>query len=155
VIRSRASIADGSLALVGAPRAEGVSRFVYTSVTPALSSWSPFVRYKRQVEDAVRRSGMASTILQPSAFMQTHFGRVTGWDLAAGKAVMVGDGSVPCRYVDVGDVARFAVLALERPELAGSEMPLAGPEALSRDRRCGTSRTSPAAASGSSASPWA
>lgn len=121
---------DGTLALVEAARGAAVQHFVYTSVGPSLSSRSPFVAFKRQVEDAVRGSGMAWTILQPSAFMQIHLGPAVGWDLAAAKAQIFGSGAVQQTYIDLRDVARFAVAALEHEALRGADMVLGGPEAM-------------------------
>jgi nucleoside-diphosphate-sugar epimerase len=63
--------------------------------------------------------------------MQVHLGPAAGWNFAAGKVTIFGDGTAPLSYIDVSDVARFAVLALERPEFAQGEIVLGGPDAVS------------------------
>ena len=121
----------GHLHLVAAAHAEGVSRFVYTSVTPSLSPASPFVRAKREVEEAVRGSGMDWTILQGSAFMEISFSKIAGWSLDSGIVTLFGDGLMPVSYVSVRDVAAVAVLTLERQDLACRALPVGGPEPVS------------------------
>jgi uncharacterized protein YbjT (DUF2867 family) len=121
---------DGQLALIAAARSAGVNHFVYTSVSPG-SSRALFVQYKREVETAVRGSGMKWTILQPAAFMEIAFSRTAGWDIAAGRATIVGSGNARVSYVSVEDVARFAVRALEGDEFTNRNLPLGGPEAVS------------------------
>jgi uncharacterized protein YbjT (DUF2867 family) len=64
---------DGQLALVELARLRGVSAFVYLSASPNLRRSAPLIRYKREVERAVRTSGMRWTIVQPSAFMDVWF----------------------------------------------------------------------------------
>jgi uncharacterized protein YbjT (DUF2867 family) len=121
---------DAQLAVVAAARAAGVSRFVYVSVSPNLPSNSPLIRYKREVEAAVRGGGWQWTILQPSCFMEIWLGPALGWDLAGGKASIFGRGDAPVAWVSVRDVARYAVAALTDSRLANRELPIGGPEAV-------------------------
>ena len=121
----------GSLALVQAAAAAGVRRFVYTSLDPAIRASNAFVRYKREVEQAVRASTMTWTVLQPTAFMEIHAGAPAGWDFARARARIVGAGSAPVGYIAVADVAGFAVAALAHPAALNRDVPLAGPEPLS------------------------
>lgn len=121
---------DGALALVAVAASAGVERFVYTSASPVLPPDNPFIRYKREVEAAVRASGMAWTILQPSAFMEVHAGPVAGWDFARGRARLMGSGRAPVSYISVDDVAAFAVAAAFSPAGRNRDLRLAGPEPL-------------------------
>jgi NADH dehydrogenase len=120
----------GQLRLVRVARESGVAKFVFVSASPTLRSSAPLVRYKRQVERALRASGMRWTILQPSAFMEVWFGPALGWDAAAGRATVFGSGAVPVPWIAVGDVAEHAIRALDDPRLADCDVPLRGPEAL-------------------------
>ena len=122
---------DGQLALVEAARSAGVRRFVYVSVSPHLRGTSALVRYKREVEAAVKASGMEWVVLQPSAFMETWLSPLLGWDLRAARARIVGTGRSRTSLVSVHDVAGFAVAAVEQLDLANREVPLGGPDALS------------------------
>jgi uncharacterized protein YbjT (DUF2867 family) len=118
------------LALVDAAEALGVARFVYTSVSPALPADNPFVSYKRQVEQALQRSRMAWTILQPAAFMEIHAGPFGGWDFSRCRARVIGSGRAVVGYVSVCDVAAFAVASIEHPAAAGRSLHITGPEPL-------------------------
>src|SRR5438477_7526752 len=68
----------GQRALVDASRRAGVRRFIFASVSPNLPRTTPLVRYKREIETAIRGSGMAWVIVQPSAFMETWLTRRSG-----------------------------------------------------------------------------
>ena len=122
---------DGQIALVDAARGSGVERFIYVSLDPGLPDHIPFVRYKRQVERAVRESGMTWTILQPGPFMEIHLGPALGWSAEKGTARMVGKGDVPASYISLHDVAAFALRALDEPRMEYSDLPIAGPAPVS------------------------
>lgn len=125
----RAVDREGQLQLVEAAKAAAVTRFVQVSVSPNLVS-SPLVRYKREVERAVRASGMRWTVLQPSVFMEVWLSSMLGWDYAAGHATIFGDGSAPIAYVSLCDVAELAVRSLEDPRLENRDVPVGGPQEL-------------------------
>lgn len=122
---------QGTLALLDSARRAGVGRFVYTSLDPSLPADIPFVRIKRQLEHAVRASGLTWTVLQPSAFMEIHTGPAAGWDLRGGRARIAGSGRTPVGYIAVPDVAAFAVAALSHSAAENRLLPLTGPEPLS------------------------
>jgi uncharacterized protein YbjT (DUF2867 family) len=122
---------EGSLALVARAEQSGVTRFVYTSLSPVLPADNDFVRAKRAVESALRSSRMAWTILQPAAYMEIHAGPVAGWDFAAGRARIIGPGRAPMSYISIRDVAAIAVEAATHPAAARRAMHLAGPEPIS------------------------
>lgn len=121
----------GQLRLVEVARECGVRTFVYVSLSPNLRPSAALVRYKRQVERAVRTSGMRWTILQPPVYMEVWLGALLGWDHVTGRAVIFGSGRAPMPWIAVGDVAEHAVRALDDPRLANCDLPLAGPEMLS------------------------
>jgi uncharacterized protein YbjT (DUF2867 family) len=121
---------DGSLTLLRAASAAGVKHFLFTSVSPALPANNVFVRYKREVESAVRASPLPWTILQPTAFMEIHAGPVAGWDFGAGRARLVGSGRAVVAYVSIADVAALAVAAIENPASIGRDLYIPGPEPL-------------------------
>jgi uncharacterized protein YbjT (DUF2867 family) len=122
---------DGQLRLVESAKTNGVQTFVYVSVTPTLRSTAPLVRYKREVERAVRASGMRWSILQPTVFMEVWLGRLLGWDHVAGRAQIFGAGTTPVSWISVADVAEYAVRSLDDPRLADVDLPIAGSEMLS------------------------
>jgi uncharacterized protein YbjT (DUF2867 family) len=88
-----------------------------------------FFRFKRQVETALRDSDMASTVFQPTAFMETFFSAKAGWNLDKGTVYLIGEGLTPTSFISLHDVARFAAEATDNSGLRGA-IPLGGPEAL-------------------------
>ena len=121
---------QGSLGLLRAAVDAHVNQFIYTSVSQNIPANNPFVRYKREVEAAVRTAGVPWTILQPSAFMEIHAGPVGGWDFTAGRARLTGSGQAVIGYVSTTDVAACAVAAVEHPAAAGRVWHITGPEPL-------------------------
>ena len=122
---------QGQLALVEAAQRAGVGRYVQVSVSPNLTTRAPLVWYKREVEQAVRASGIPFTILQPSAFMEIWLSPMMGWDLQAARVRISGRGENASSWISLDDVATFAVLAATDARLANRTVPLGGPEALS------------------------
>ncbi len=127
----RAIDRDAQLQLIDVAKKSGVQQFIYTSVSPNLGLSAPLVRYKREVERAVRSSGMRWTILQPPCFMEIWLSSQLGWDHAAGRALMFGAGDGLLSWISVADVAEHAVRSLEDPRLVNQDLPVGGPEALS------------------------
>ena len=126
----RAVDRDGHLALVELARLRGVKSFVYLSATPRLRSSAPLIGYKREVERAVRTSGLRWTIVQPTAFMDVWFSNLVGWDHVTGRAMLCGSGTAPVSWICIADVAAHVVRALDDQRVANVELPLGGPEAL-------------------------
>src|SRR6476646_8108778 len=120
----------GQLRLVDVARQSGVRTFVYLSLSPNLGPGAALVRYKREVERAVRLSGMRWTIIQPTAYMEVWLGPQLGWNHVAGRAIVFGSGKHPVPWISVGDVAEHAVRALDDPRLANVDLPLGGPQML-------------------------
>ncbi len=123
---------SGQLAVLEAARRAGVRRYVFVSASPNLPADNPLIRYKREVERAVRGSGLGWTILQPSCFMEIWFSSAVGWNIAAGRARVFGPGDAPVSYIAIGDVAEYAVLAATRPESVGRVLELGGPSPVSQ-----------------------
>jgi uncharacterized protein YbjT (DUF2867 family) len=124
----------GTLGLVDAARAAQVRQFIYTSVSPTLADNNPFVQCKREVERAVRASGMAWSILQPSAFMEIHAGPLGGWDFVRHRARVLGSGRAPMCYISLHDVASLAANCVDHSDAPNRDLHVTGPEPLSADQ---------------------
>jgi len=122
---------DGQLALVDAARDAGVGHFVYVSYTRHVDTDDPLTQAKRAVETRLRESGMEFTILRPSYFMEMWLGPALGWELADGKAQVLGTGEQRVSWISAGDVVRAAVASVDNPDAYGQTIELGGPEALS------------------------
>lgn len=121
---------DGMLTLVAAAEAAGVQRFVYTSFT--MDNEFPLRNAKRAVEQSLRDSDLAFTILRPSYYMEVWLSPAVGFDVANARAAVYGSGEDPISWIAVQDVAQFATAALDNPAAENRVLPLGGPEALSQ-----------------------
>lgn len=122
---------DGHKALLAAAVKNGVQKFVFVSLSPNLPSVSPLIACKREIEQAVRASGLKWTILQPSYFMEIWFGPELGWDLRQGKGQFFGPGTSRASGVSIEDVAACGIASVTEPKSDNQDIPLGGPEALS------------------------
>ena len=122
---------QGQLSLVSAARTSGVEHFVFVSFRENPKIDYPLRAAKRDVEDALKTSGMGYTILQASYFMEIWLSPALGFDVANGKARLYGDGSRPISWISYRDVARAAVIAAAEPNLRNIVVELGGPQALS------------------------
>jgi NAD(P)H dehydrogenase (quinone) len=118
-------------ALIAAATAAGVPRFVYHSVLHPQIEAMPHHWAKLRVEEMLLASGLAVTILQPTAYMQ---------NLLAGWRSIVEDGVYRVPYpvatrislVDLYDVAEAAALVLTEGDHFGATYELVGTPALTQ-----------------------
>jgi uncharacterized protein YbjT (DUF2867 family) len=120
----------GAINLIDAARAAGAQHFVYTSFTMELDF--PLHNAKRAVEQYLKDSGLAYTILRPGYFMQVWLSPAVGFDAANAKAQVYGSGENPISWISYPDLAEFAVQSLDNPAARNATLPLGGPEALSQ-----------------------
>jgi len=121
---------DGHISLIRAAKAAGVEHFVYTSISAEANPRAVLVRYKRRVERVLRESGMAWTVLQPAAFMETMFSASAGWEIEDGRVRIVGPGTTPFNPISMYDVAEFAVQAVVRDDLQRRVVSIGGPSVI-------------------------
>lgn len=125
----------GLRALIDAARAAGVQRFVYSSAMSA-SAQHPvdFMRTKANIERYLAASGLAFTILRPSAFMEWHVHDLLGKAIVeSGKTTIFGKGANPMNFVSAADVAAVAAAALADPDAAGRTLEIGGPDNVTRN----------------------
>ena len=113
-----------------AARAAGVGRFVYHSVLHPQTEDMPHHWQKLRMEEAIFRSGLPFTILQPCAYMQNILALRT--EIAAtGTFTVPYDVRARFALVDLVDVAQAAARVLTESGHDGAIYELAGPENLS------------------------
>ena len=119
----------GHRALIDAARAEGVSRFVYTSALGAAPDHPiDFVRTKYAIEQYLVQSGLDYMILRPSAFMEWHAHIFNGKSMIEkGRTTLLGSGTKLRNFVAASDVAHFAALALTTPTIVHRILEIGGP----------------------------
>ena len=120
----------GQLNVVKAAKASGVKHVVYISFNRMTGEF-PLQTSKRNVENALKESGMNYTILQPTFFMEVWLGPHLGFDYPNAKANIYGEGKNKISWISLRDVASFAVASLENEMAKNGIFELGGPEALS------------------------
>ena len=87
---------------------------------------------KAETEALLVKSGLPYTILASNFFIESWTGMVIGMPLAAHQPVnLVGEGNHKHSFISVVDVSKFAIAAIERPEVLNKKFFLGGPEAVS------------------------
>ena len=121
----------GNRLLVGAAADAGVERFILVSVAQAAPDHPiELFRAKAAAEAAVRSSGIAWSIVRPTAYLETWLGIVGGPLIASGKALIFGRGRNPINFVSAVDVARTIEHAVAAPIGARQTIEVPGPENL-------------------------
>lgn len=124
---------DGNRRLLEVAAAAGVDHFIFVSALGATpDSPSDFLRAKAETEQALRDSGMAFTVIAPTAFIEVWPGTVVGMPAVQGRPVtLVGEGRRHHAFISNRDVAAFAVAAVDNPRARNQFLALGGPDALS------------------------
>lgn len=123
---------DGNRTLAQAAAAAGVEQFVLLSVGGASADHPiPLFRAKFAAEQAVRASGVAWTIIRPSAYLETWLGIIGGPLVSTNKTLVFGRGENPINFVSALDVARFVDQAVRDSTLRGQVVVVVGRENLS------------------------
>jgi uncharacterized protein YbjT (DUF2867 family) len=118
------------LAMVKAAKAAGVKKFVFSSVYHTSLSLVNHAD-KRPTEEALYKSGMDYTILQPAMYMQMLAG---SWEMAKEQRQIIMPYSKLSKmsYVDYRDVAEVAALAMTGTELSYGTFELCSPGMYNR-----------------------
>lgn len=120
---------DGNRNLIAAAKAQGVEHFILLSVAQAAADHPiELFRMKFAAEQALRASGLAWTIVRPTAYMETWVGILGGPLLATGKTRIFGVGENPINFVSAGDVAGLVDLATVDPSFRGRAIDIGGPD---------------------------
>ncbi len=130
---------EGNAILVDAAHRAGVEHFILVSVQGAATD-SPLelARMKFAAEQNLRASGLAWTIIRPTAFMET-WGHIIGDPaVRSGKTVIFGGGSNPINFVSAADVAHLIELAVHDPALRGEAIDFGGPHDLTLNQLADT-----------------
>jgi NADH dehydrogenase len=132
---ARAVDHEGNLRLIEAAEAAGARRFVLVSVANAAPD-APVAlfRAKHAAERRLERSGLAWTIVRPTAYMETWLEFVGRPYLETGRTRVFGRGRNPVNFVSVADVARVLDEVITTAGHDGQAITVAGPEDLSMDQ---------------------
>jgi len=122
----------GGLAIEAAIAAR-VNRFVFHSVLYPYVEAMPHHWLKYRVEQKLRESGLAFTILQPCAYMQNLLAQIRAAK-ERGRLEVPYDVGAEISVVDLRDVAAAAATVLLKPGHEGRTYELCGPEPISHRR---------------------
>lgn len=121
----------GNRRLIDAAKAAGARHFVLTSIVGTRADHPiDLFRSKFAAEEYLRAAGLSYTILRPTAFMELWLDIIGEPVVRRGRTTIFGGGNNPINFVSSGDVARFALLALEDPRARGQSIEIGGPENL-------------------------
>jgi uncharacterized protein YbjT (DUF2867 family) len=126
---------EGNINLIRAARDTGAAHFILVSVQGAAPDHPmELFRMKHRAEQELRASGLAWTIIRPTASMET-WAKIVGEPLMkTGKTQIFGRGVNPINFVSADDVARFVELAVTDPAMRGVAVEVGGPENLSMEQ---------------------
>ncbi|HZC06260.1 MAG TPA: SDR family oxidoreductase [Ktedonobacterales bacterium] len=123
---------QGNKALIAAACRAGVEHFVLLSIHGAAADHPiELFRMKYAAEQAVRASGLAWTIIRPTAYMETWASLIGEPLLKTGKTRIFGSGANPINFVSAHDVAHYVAGAVQEPAMRGEGIEVGGPENLS------------------------
>lgn len=129
----RAIDGDGMGALITAAEAAGVGRFVYTSAAAvSAGADSPLRRAKLANEARLAASTMRGVVVRPDSFQEVHLGPIGRFDMARGRATIIGRGDNPIRFVAIDDVAALVAAVALEPDPPGI-VEFGGPDPLSKN----------------------
>jgi uncharacterized protein YbjT (DUF2867 family) len=122
---------DGNHNLIRAAREARVEHLVLLSVKDAAPDHPmDLMRMKYAAEEELKSSGLAWTIIRPTAYMETWCDLLGRPLLEKGRTQVFGRGRNPINWVSTADVARFVELAIVDPALRGEVIEVGGPENL-------------------------
>jgi uncharacterized protein YbjT (DUF2867 family) len=124
--------ARGTMSLIDAAKAAGAEHFVFVSFDASSFPDTPLTDAKRAVENHLRSSGIAYTILQPSPFIEVWLGPMMFGDLSAGEVKIYGPGDRKVPYVSFRDVAEVVVRAATTPSARNTTITFQGPEGITQ-----------------------
>ena len=120
----------GTKDLIDAAHAAGVAQFILVSVSSGLNPDCDLTAMKRASEQHLTQSGLVYTIFRASAFMEVWFSPALGFDVANGRAQIIGNGDNPLSYISFIDVAKFCVEAVGNPAAHNLAIDIGGPDAI-------------------------
>jgi uncharacterized protein YbjT (DUF2867 family) len=122
---------QGNANLIRAARAAGVEHFILLSVCQAAPDHPiELFRMKYRAEEELRASGLAWTIIRPTAYMETWVHVLGDPLLQTGSTRVFGRGENPINFVSADDVAGFVDLAVMDQAMRGATVDAGGPENL-------------------------
>jgi uncharacterized protein YbjT (DUF2867 family) len=133
---------QGNVNLIRAAKAAGVEHFVLLSVCQAAADHPiELFRMKHRAEEELRASGLAWTIIRPTAYMETWLSVLGDPLLDTGTTRIFGRGENPINFVSAHDIAGLVDLAVTDLAMRGVTVDAGGPENLTMNQVVETFQT--------------
>lgn len=121
----------GTKDLVDAAHQAGADQFIFVSFSSGLDPDADLKVAKRAVEQHIIERGISYTILRPTCFMEAWLSPALGFDVANGRAQIIGNGDALISYISLYDVAQFVVASIGNPAARNATLDLGGPDGVS------------------------
>lgn len=122
---------EGQINLIEAAKLAGVKQFIFISYRNNTQVQYPLTQAKRKVENHLKNSGLNYTILQAGYFMEVWLSAALGFDYQNYIARIYGDGTNKMSWISFKDVAKFAIVSINNPNVANKIVEVGGPQVLS------------------------
>ncbi len=121
---------DGNANLVDAAKAAGADFVLMSTVGAGADSPMELFRMKHAAEQYAAASGVRTTIVRATAFVELWIDLLNKTAARSGRPVVFGRGDNPVNFVSVSDVAALVARAITDPAAGGKTFEIGGPENL-------------------------
>jgi NADH dehydrogenase len=119
---------DGNANLIDASKAAGADFVLVSTVGAAADSPMELFRMKHAAEDHARASGVPTTIIRATAFLELWIELLQQTAARSGRPLVFGRGDNPINFVSVADVAALVEHAITDPTTRGKTLEIGGPD---------------------------
>ena len=119
---------DGNANLIDAMKAAGADLVLVSTVGAAADSPMELFRMKHAAEDHARASGVPTTIIRSTAFLELWIELLQQTAARSGRPLVFGRGDNPINFVSVADVAALVELAATDPTTRAKTLEIGGPD---------------------------
>jgi uncharacterized protein YbjT (DUF2867 family) len=124
---------DGNANLIDAAKAAGSEFVLISTVGAAADSPMELFRVKHAAEQHAARSGVPTTIVRSTAFLELWIDLLRQTAGRSGRPLVFGRGANPINFVSVADVAAVVEHAVIDPTTRGKILEIGGPDNLTLD----------------------
>jgi NADH dehydrogenase len=125
---------DGNANLVEAAKGAGADFVLMSTVGAAGDSPMELFRMKHAAEQHAARSGVPTTIVRATAFLELWIDLLHHTAARSGRPLVFGRGQNPINFVSVADVAAVVEQAVIDPTTRGKTLEIGGPNDLTFDQ---------------------
>ena len=121
---------DGNANIIDAAAAAGADVVLMSMVGAAADSPAELFRMKHAAEERLRRSAVRSTVVRPTAYLETWIAILEQTAARSGRPLIFGRGRNPINFVSAEDVADLVARVVCDPATRGETFSIGGPQNL-------------------------